>query len=205
VLIDLGDFQYAIEKFNFSLLIADEINKLQTQIVARAGLAQAYLFQNDAVNARANIEAALQYNVPRNNHGVTSLYGIILLRQGEHGNVSEARDAFTRAIAQADELLVQSPEYYSALDTRGLALCGLAICRSRLRSPGRGQRDPGDNEELSRSKRDLQDAIETFRTARKVAPHAGIVKRALRLFDELVKCDEQGILKNMRNAVEGRE
>jgi hypothetical protein len=32
--------------------------------------------------------------------------------------------------------------------------------------------------------------------ARKIAPHVGIVKRVLQLFDELVKCDEEGILKD---------
>jgi hypothetical protein len=48
-------------------------------------------------------------------------------------------------------------------------------------------------------------AIETFRKARKIAPHVGIVKRNLRLFDELAKCDEEGILKDVRNAAEGKE
>ena len=31
--------------------------------------------------------------------------------------------------------------------------------------------------------------------ARKFAPHAGVVKSMLRLFDELVKCDEEGVLR----------
>jgi hypothetical protein len=35
------------------------------------------------------------------------------------------------------------------------------------------------------------------------APNAGVVKSVLRLFDELVKCDEEGILKDVRKAVEG--
>ena len=48
-------------------------------------------------------------------------------------------------------------------------------------------------------------AIETFRAARKIAPHAGIVKRVLRLFDELVKCDETGVLGEVRKLVEGSE
>ncbi len=34
---------------------------------------------------------------------------------------------------------------------------------------------------------------------------AGVVKSVLRLFDELVKCDEEGILKEVRKAVEGVE
>ena len=49
----------------------------------------------------------------------------------------------------------------------------------------------------------VDDAIETFRKARKIAPHAGIVKSTLRLFDELVKCDKDGVLKGVREAVEG--
>ncbi len=86
------------------------------------GLAQAYLFQNDLVNARATIEAALQYDVPENNHNVTALHGIIALRQGER---ETAQEAFTKSIAQADEILAKTPDYYSALDAKGLALCGL--------------------------------------------------------------------------------
>ena len=49
----------------------------------------------------------------------------------------------------------------------------------------------------------VDDAIETFRKARKIAPHAGVVKSVLRLFDELVKCDGDEILKGVREAVEG--
>jgi len=46
--------------------------------------------------------------------------------------------------------------------------------------------------------------METFRKAREIAPHAGVVKRVLRLFDELAKCDEDGMLKDVRKAVEGK-
>lgn len=51
----------------------------------------------------------------------------------------------------------------------------------------------------------MTQAIETFRAARSSAPHVGVVKRVLRLFDELVKCDEDGLLKPVRAAVEGKE
>ena len=34
-------------------------------------------------------------------------------------------------------------------------------------------------------------------------PHAG-VKSVFRLFDELVKCDEEGILKGVRKVIEGK-
>jgi hypothetical protein len=48
----------------------------------------------------------------------------------------------------------------------------------------------------------VADALEF---ARKITPYSGAVKSVLRLFDELVKCDEEGILKDVRNAVEGKE
>jgi len=51
----------------------------------------------------------------------------------------------------------------------------------------------------------INDAIETFHKARQIAPHAGVVKSVLRLFDELVKCDTTGILKEVRKAVEGKQ
>ena len=51
----------------------------------------------------------------------------------------------------------------------------------------------------------VDDAIETFRKARKIAPHAGVVKSVWRLFDEVVKCEGGEILKAVRNAVEGKE
>jgi hypothetical protein len=35
--------------------------------------------------------------------------------------------------------------------------------------------------------------------------HAEIVKSVLRLFDELAKCDTEGILKDVRKAAEGIE
>ena len=47
--------------------------------------------------------------------------------------------------------------------------------------------------------------IAIFHKARKIAPHAGVVKSVLRLFDELVKCDEEGILKEVRKVAEGVE
>ena len=68
------------------------------------------------------IEAVLQYDVPQNNHDATALHGIIALRQGER---ETAQEAFTKSIAQADEILAKTPDYYSALDAKGLAICAL--------------------------------------------------------------------------------
>ncbi len=83
-----------------------------------------YLFQNDLFDAHATIKSAIQYNVPENNHNASALHEIIALRQGER---ETAQDTFMKSIAQADEILTKTPDYYSALDAKGLALCGLAL------------------------------------------------------------------------------
>ncbi len=193
-LISLGEYQKAKENYQQAIQIADEISLLLEQNYARNGLAEAYIFQNDLVNARAAIEAALQYDVPYNNHNATALHGIIALRQGER---ETAQEAFTKSIAQADEILAKTPDYFSALDAKGLALCGAAIAAD---DDGRRTVDDGQSSMVYR-----QQAIESFKQARKIAPHAGVVKSVLRLFDELVKCDEDGILKDVRKAAEGAE
>ncbi|MGC1378669.1 MAG: toll/interleukin-1 receptor domain-containing protein [Anaerolineales bacterium] len=49
----------------------------------------------------------------------------------------------------------------------------------------------------------VDEAVATFRAARKIASHAGVVKGVLRLFDELAKCDVEGVLVEARKAAEG--
>lgn len=182
------DYEKANENYYQAIQIADEISFPAIQHSARNGLAEAYLSQNDLVNARSTIEDAMQYDVPENNHNASALHGIIALRQGD---ASAARGAFVRAIGQADEILSKTAEYYSALDAKGLSICGLAICDGN----GKG----GQPSALT------DDAITTFNKARQIAPHAGVVKSVLRLFDELAKCDTEGFLKDVRKAAAGKE
>jgi hypothetical protein len=128
--------------------------------------------------------------VSHDNHNASALHGIIALRQGDGVT---ARQAFTSAVAQADEILAKTPDYYDALDAKGLALCGSALCAQ------------DDGRRTTDNRKTIAEAVETFRAARKIAPHAGVVKSVLRLFDELVKCDSDGVLKNVRKSAEGVE
>ncbi len=187
-LASLGEYPEAEAKYRQAIQIADEISVPQIHNFARWGLAKAYLFQSDLVQAREAIEAALHYNVPKNNHNAAALHGIIALRSDE---ADTARQAFRHAISQADEILAKTPEYYTALDAKGLALCGLVLCAE---DDGQRTTDHG---------KIIAEAVEAFRKARKIAPHAGVVKSVLRLFDELAKCDEKGMLKEVRKAAEG--
>jgi tetratricopeptide (TPR) repeat protein len=227
--LSLDNNQKAKENYQQAILIADEISFPIVQQSARRGLAQTYLFQNNLVNAHATVEAALQYDVPESNHDASALHGIIALRQGDEVT---ARGAFVRAIGQADEILSKTAEFYSALDAKGLALCGLilagrgdpsmptettdesgrvALTNAAGRGDPSGQIETNDGKTVppdqstvsaGRVAPTVDDAIQTFRKARKIAPHAGIVKSVLRLFDELAKCDQAGVLKGVRDVID---
>ena len=128
----------------------------------------------------------------------SALHEIIALRQGD---ASTAHQAFTRAIAQADEILAKTPELLQCAGCEGVGVCGLALTKD-LTGLTKSRPDvEGTDEDLSGL---IPQAIETFRAARKIAPHAGIVKTNLRLFDELAKCDPEGLLEGVREAVEGK-
>ncbi len=178
-LLSLNDFQGAQQLLSEATQTADEILDAAAQLECRRNLARCFLFQNDFKNAQKIIDAALQYDVPEYTYRASLLKSIILLRQNELEN---AGAAFHKALAQADEILAKTPELYGALDAKGLALCGLVLTT---------------DDSLLRDDYHLQ-AIETFKKARQIAPHAGVVKCVLRLFDELVKCDNDGALEELR-------
>ncbi len=181
----LDDARKALEFIGKAVQIADEISDQDVQIVGRGETVQIYLSQNDLDRACDTVITALKYHVPQYNHILSVLQGIVASRQGDE---ITACQAFACAINQADDMLAQTPEFYTALDAKGLALCGLALCKK----------------DTAKQKKDdalcVDKAIETFRNARKIAPHAGVINRTLRLFDELAKCDHDGLLIEARKA-----
>jgi tetratricopeptide (TPR) repeat protein len=162
-----------------AIQIADEIEFTQIQNEARFSLALAHLVAGDLPAARAAIEEARQYDVPANNHNVLALHGVIALRQGES---SAAQEAFAAAVAAADDLLAKTAESYDALDAKGLALAGLALCGDAAQVPA---------------------AVAAFRAARAITSAPGIVAGALQVFDALDVCDASGRLAEVRAAAAG--
>lgn len=191
----LGEYELAIKSAELYINICEEIKKPASYAFGR--LATAYLYKDEFVKARETIEYALKFDEPLYNHTAFTLHGIVALRQGDE---VAARGAFVRAIGQADEILSKTAEYYSALDAKGFSICGLILCRGAVPAPDGAPTHVTGRGDLAPT---VDDAIETFRKARKIAPHAGVVKSVLRLFDELVKCEGGEILKDVRNAVEG--
>jgi tetratricopeptide (TPR) repeat protein len=193
--INLGEYDLAIQATQQYIKICEEIDKPGSYAFRR--LAEAYLHKSELSKARESVNAAQKYDEPQNNHNISTLIGIIALRRGDEVT---ARGAFLRAIGQADEILSKTAEYYSALDAKGLALCGLVLVKDLTGFTESLPNEKRADENLSGL---IEQAIETFRKARVIAPHAGVVKSVLRLFDELVKCDEKNVLNDVRAVIEG--
>lgn len=87
------------------------------------------------------------------------------------------------ALAEPETLLEHCNRNFDVLDSRGLAFCGMAL--------------------LEKSDEYIQDAMVAFKTAREICSAVGVVKRVARMFGELKKVDEQGVLGNVR-VEEGR-
>ena len=177
VLIDEGRYAEAIKLAKESAKIKDEIGEPASYGYSRVALAHFYL--GDLSAARKAAETTWRYDVPVNNHNVLALLGVIALRQTDR---PAAREAFATAVQQAEQLLAHSAQNYAALDSKGLALSGLALCEGPQHFAA---------------------AIAVYRAARAINKDAGIVGRVLRLFDELAKADAAGILKEVRVAAAG--
>jgi hypothetical protein len=151
----------------------------QNQHEARFSLALTCLYTGELAAARESIDEARQYDYPGNTMAAWTATGIIRLRQREP---ADAREAFARGLAEADRLLELSGQNISALDHKGLALCGLALCEDERHLPA---------------------AEEAFATVRKITRAKGVVASVLNLFDALAVADKKGLLAQVRKAAEG--
>lgn len=183
-----GNLRNAIQHAQAAIQIGQEISSPEVCIESGWKLALALLLSENFKDALQVTQDTGQYDQPHYNFNISALHGIITLRQGE---ITVAQVAFRLAVVQADEILAKTPDFYQALDTKGLALCGLALCN-------RGAITDEDKE-------NLQQAVYAFTTTRKIAPHIGVVKEVLQLFDELAKCDPEGVLIDVRKTVAGLE
>jgi len=171
-----GEWAQAVWRFKQAIEIADDIANPEFQNQARVGLARANLCQGELGAAREIAEAARKYDFPLSNHTTSAVLGVVALRQGD---CVAAQAAFATALNQANELLARSPQLYETLDTKGLALCGLALCENAKHIPA---------------------AQAAYKAARAISSDAGVVGRVLQLFDALAVADTDGILAEVRLA-----
>ena len=112
---------------------------------------------------------------------------MIALRQDDR---PAAWEAFAAAVAAADGILAQTPGFFDALDAKGLACCGLALCDGT----GAGCVPSADWDDRRHQTRPyaLDAAVAAYRVARAINRDAGIVGRVLRLLDALAAGHPQG-------------
>jgi tetratricopeptide (TPR) repeat protein len=175
---DLGSWDQGAGYSREAIDIADAIGSVQAQSWARYNLALIQLFAGDLTAAGQAISAARDYDYPTDRAPISLLSGIIWLRQDQP--TAAARE-FQEAITRTGQQLEQASGDYRALDTKALALCGLAL----ITEPGKAA-----------------EACTVFRAARAITSADGIVRRTLALFDALAAADRGGILAGTRQAVE---
>jgi tetratricopeptide (TPR) repeat protein len=176
---DLENWSQAITCGQDAVRIADEIELAQGSSAGRLQLAVAHLQRGAYDLARAHAQAAQGYDYAPMTDNAALVLGIALTREG---NVEGARQAFRTALDATDRLLAETPDAYDELESRALALCGLALM--------------GDSSRID-------DAAKAFSAARAITCARGVVARALRLFDVLAMSDETGVLTPVRRAAAG--
>jgi tetratricopeptide (TPR) repeat protein len=178
---DLGSWDQGASYSREAIDIADAIGSAQQQSEARRTLALIQLLTGDLAAARQAISTARDHDYPADRARLSLLSGISWLRQDQP---AAAAEEFQAAITQARQQLEQTSGDYAALDTKALALCGLALTTE----PGRAA-----------------EACTVFRAARAITSADGIVRRTLALFDALAAADQGGILAGTRQAVEAAD
>ncbi len=178
ILADGEEWEAAIAAFTDAATIADETVNPQFAVLARAGLARAHLCTGDLTSARVALDPALKLNVPRTNHLVLALDGVIALRAKDP---ARARAAFESSLAKADALTTDCDRNWRAFEAKALALAGLALVTD-------------DDRFVDRS-------IAAWQSARAITRAAGICARAVRTLSLLGPADPRRRLERVREAV----
>jgi tetratricopeptide (TPR) repeat protein len=202
VLLDQDDADRAVKVAREAVKVSREIGSATLRRDANYVLAMALLQRHvldddpEALEAaRLAVDASCEFSPGTRGHAAFALRGLIALRRGRR---EDAMDGFLKAERFGRTALEHGARNYSALDSRGLALAGLALlARTRL--------DDGDGLQLAMAlqlrvddSRELSElAVQAYREARTISSHSGVVRRVGRQLDALP--DPDGILAGVRS------
>jgi tetratricopeptide (TPR) repeat protein len=175
-LIDQERYPEALERAVDGREIGERVKSPKLLSETGSALALAHLLAGDSPAARAAAEEAARIQAPASRHHALLLLGLIHLLAGEE---PAARKTLQEALGAADGLIRKSSGSFAAFDTRGLALCGLALL---------GRRGAAAQ------------AAAAFRSARHLHAAEGTVKRVERLLALLRTRDAAGVLKGISAA-----
>lgn len=177
--IDRTDWATAVSRYEAGIRIADEMQDPDLRARAYYGMSLATLCAGDLSRSRSVAEQAQEVALTLGAHDIVML-GVILARSQEF---AKAEREFSRAIRNAEALLTREAKLFAALDSKGLALAGLAL--------------------VTRDQDRAAAAAEAYRAARSICRAPGIVNRTVMKFHQLVVADEKGVLSSIRPDVAG--
>jgi len=154
-----------------AVTIADTTGAIEPAVVARSWMARAYLQLNDAAAALAVTAGKRALTYPLEEPAMRLLEGLALLELNRPG---ESAQAFSSALAAADDLLTLADRNVAALEMQALALSGLAVVT-------------GDQARAA-------EAAQAFARARAVTRAPGVVADTRRLLGIVTAHDHSGIL-----------
>ena len=177
-----GNYPTAIAYLNSALTLADGMNYGRGVNYFGSYLAAALLLSDAIDEAQAAITQAQFFDTPENNHIVTTLRGLVLLRQGDW---AAAHQAFLTALHESADLLTRSVGLYEPLYTRGLAYMGLTLAVS------------DDAQHFS------IEAIKAYEAARAVCIAQGMILIHARLIDLFIHSDGRAWLLAIKQTLIG--
>jgi tetratricopeptide (TPR) repeat protein len=174
-----NDLARAAELFRAAIELADGSRAIQFQSLGRIRAGWVSLCRDDVSAAGERAQEATRFDYPLATHRAWLLRGAVELHRGD---CASAREALQTSLRHCNEMLSRYSRNYDALDVKGLALCGLAIC------------DNGPQIEAARA---------AFAAAREISSGAGDVKLLLQQFDALAKADSTGLMAPLRSVAAG--
>jgi tetratricopeptide (TPR) repeat protein len=169
--------QEAVADGEAAFRVARELGTPREQCFHGLTYGWALIAANELEEARTVLSHAAQQNVPQANHQALVALGVACLRAYDD---EAAHTAFQEAIQRADTLIERSPRYYKGWLTKGLAQVGLTL----------QQQMP------------IETAVESYQRACEIAPHAGVVRRQLRLLEELKVVDSKQALSGVHTLLQ---
>jgi tetratricopeptide (TPR) repeat protein len=174
-----GRLQHAIKVYDEARVVADEASAVQMQMSTRRDLAWAHLLAGDVARARTFCDDTAKYNYRPMYASTLALGGVIALRQKDDAT---ARNAFDRALSEAETRLAGTARAVTAAYAKALALAGLAICRDAVLAAT---------------------AAQAYRDARALSAGPATILFELQKLDALAVADSTGTLKLVRAALAG--
>lgn len=178
-----GQFVTAQSYFRRAMQIAEEISDGHLMSFAGAFMAQSLLHNGDLHEALRVIIQARQFDNPQNNDFKAMIHAIVLARLGKQ---NEAGIVAREAQELGDELLDASPDFLEAKCTRGVVNLTYALL-----TQGEPQEATGL---LLAAQQTLRDAFEDNQAD-------GVMRRFMRIIDELHPMDRWGNLPLVTNAL----